>query len=103
MNRRELLRHLRRQGCIMLREGSNHTVYIQTARGKTSTVPPHREIDDFLARKICRDLEIPGPKLSKPNYIVPKLTHSFMVASLVSDDGGALRGLRNRYQLHAHA
>jgi len=28
---------------------------------KTSTVPRHREIDEFLARKICRDLEIPGP------------------------------------------
>lgn len=26
--------------------------------GKVSTVPRHREINDFLARKICRDLEV---------------------------------------------
>ncbi|MFH0992662.1 MAG: type II toxin-antitoxin system HicB family antitoxin [bacterium] len=26
---------------------------------KVSTLPRHREINDFLAKKICRDLQIP--------------------------------------------
>jgi mRNA interferase HicA len=29
--------------------------------GKVSTIPRHREINDFLARKISRDLEVPEP------------------------------------------
>jgi hypothetical protein len=36
-------------------------VYVNRAKQKTSTVPRHREVDEFLARKICRDLEIPEP------------------------------------------
>jgi predicted RNA binding protein YcfA (HicA-like mRNA interferase family) len=59
MKRRDLLRHLERHGCVLLREGSSHTVYVNRARGKYSTIPQHREINDFLARKICRDLEVP--------------------------------------------
>ena len=59
MKRRSLLRHLERNGCALLREGGNHTVYVNRARGKASTIPRHREINDFLARKICRDLEVP--------------------------------------------
>jgi predicted RNA binding protein YcfA (HicA-like mRNA interferase family) len=59
MKRRDLLRHLERHGCALLREGGNHTVYVNRAKGKSSTIPRHRELNDFLARKICRDLEVP--------------------------------------------
>lgn len=62
MKRRDLLRHLERHGCAVLREGGNHTVYVNRARGKASTIPRHREVNDFLARKICRDLEVPPVK-----------------------------------------
>jgi mRNA interferase HicA len=61
MKRRELLRHLARQGCELLREGANHTVYVNRRRGKSSTIPRHGEVNDFLARKICRDLEVSEP------------------------------------------
>ena len=61
MKRRNLIRHLERHGCELLREGGNHSVYVNRAAGKASSVPRHREIDDFLVRKICRDLEIPRP------------------------------------------
>ena len=61
MKRRDLVRHLEAHGCEMLREGSNHTVYVNRARRKTTAVPRHREINEFLARKICQDLEIPEP------------------------------------------
>ena len=61
MKRRDLIRHLEKHGCEFLREGQNHTVYINRSTQKTSTIPRHREINDFLARKICRDLQIPEP------------------------------------------
>ncbi len=61
MKRRDLVRHLERYGCEMLREGGNHTVYVNRARRKTTAVPRHREINEFLARKICQDLEIAEP------------------------------------------
>ena len=61
MKRLDLVRHLETHGCELLREGGNHSVYVNRTAGKTSTVPRHRDINDFLARKICRDLEVPPP------------------------------------------
>jgi predicted RNA binding protein YcfA (HicA-like mRNA interferase family) len=61
MKRRDLIRHLETNGCELLREGGNHTIYVNRAALKSSAVPRHREINDFLARKICRDLQIPEP------------------------------------------
>ena len=61
MKRIDLVRHLEQHGCLLLREGGSHSVYVNRAARKTSTVPRHREINDYLARKICRDLEIPAP------------------------------------------
>jgi len=61
MKRIDLIRHLEEHGCVLLREGGRHSVYVNRGTGKSSTVPRHREINDFLARKVCRDLEIPLP------------------------------------------
>jgi len=54
-----LIRHLKRHGCELLREGSNHSVFVNRAARKRLLHSRHREINDFLARKICRDLEVP--------------------------------------------
>jgi hypothetical protein len=62
MKRRDLEKHLRRQGCEMLREGARHSVFYNPASGVTSTVRRHREINDFLERKICRDLKVAPPR-----------------------------------------
>ena len=62
MKRRDVVRHLKQHSCELLREGGNHSVYVNRSRSKVSTVPRHREINDFLVRKICRNLEIPEPK-----------------------------------------
>ena len=59
MKRKDLIRHLEQQGCQLLREGSKHSVYVNRNTRKTSTVPRHTEINDFLAMKICKDLEVP--------------------------------------------
>ncbi len=61
MKRRDLIRHLEMYGCELLREGGNHSVYVKRAARKTSTVPRHREVNEFLARKICRDLDVLPP------------------------------------------
>jgi predicted RNA binding protein YcfA (HicA-like mRNA interferase family) len=61
MKRRDLVRHLEERGCKLHREGAKHSVYINPAKLKTSTVPRHNEVNDFLARKICKDLEISAP------------------------------------------
>lgn len=58
MNRKKLLKHLQGQGCFLLREGSKHSVFVNMQNHKISTVPRHNEINDFLAKKICKDLEI---------------------------------------------
>jgi predicted RNA binding protein YcfA (HicA-like mRNA interferase family) len=61
MKRLDLIRHLEKHGCVMLREGGNHTVYVNRTVRKVSTVPRHREINDFLTRKICRELGVEQP------------------------------------------
>lgn len=61
MKRRDLLRHLERHGCEFLREGGSHTVYVNRTAKKASTVPRHSEINQDLARKICKDLDVPRP------------------------------------------
>jgi mRNA interferase HicA len=61
VKRIDLVRHLDAHGCELLRQGANHSVHVNRAARKTSTVPRHRELDDFLARKICKDLEVPAP------------------------------------------
>jgi predicted RNA binding protein YcfA (HicA-like mRNA interferase family) len=62
MKRRDLVKHLTDHGCELLREGGRHSVFWNPVKGTTSTVPRHREIHEFLARKICRDLGVPAPK-----------------------------------------
>lgn len=61
MKRRDLIRHLEAHGCELVREGSRHSVYVNRRARKASSVPRHREINQHLARKIFRDLEVPTP------------------------------------------
>ncbi len=57
MKRTLLIKHLRAHGAFLLREGRKHSIY---QRGHLRTqVPRHNEIIDQLARKICKDLDIP--------------------------------------------
>jgi predicted RNA binding protein YcfA (HicA-like mRNA interferase family) len=60
VKRRALIHHLEQHGCRLLREGGNHSIFVSPA-GRTSSVPRHTEINDDLAKKICRDLGIPPP------------------------------------------
>jgi mRNA interferase HicA len=61
MKRRDLIQHLHRNGCELLREGGRHSVYYNLSNNKTSAVPRHNEIKELLVRRICKDLDIPQP------------------------------------------
>jgi len=58
MKRVDLVRHILKNGCILVREGAKHSVVINPLTKRTSTMPRHNEINKFLAKKICRDLGI---------------------------------------------
>lgn len=61
MKRFDLVRHLEKNGCVLFREGGNHSIYVNRVTQKVTAVPRHREINDFLVKKICRDLEVKEP------------------------------------------
>ncbi len=60
MKTSEFIRYLKKHNCIMVREGSKHSIYAN-AEGKQSSVPRHKEIDNRLCKIICKQLEIPAP------------------------------------------
>lgn len=61
MKRRQLLKHLADHGCVLRREGANHSIYRNPETGETAPVPRHTEVANNLARKISKDLGIPPP------------------------------------------
>ncbi|MBX9681405.1 MAG: type II toxin-antitoxin system HicA family toxin [Gemmataceae bacterium] len=61
MKRTALLKHLRRHGCSLKREGGSHSLWTNPRTGHTEAVPRHTEVPDILARKICRNLSVPDP------------------------------------------
>jgi mRNA interferase HicA len=58
MKRRELLKHLRQHGCQLVREGAAHSIWENAAKTRRSAIPRHREIPDYTAQRICKQLDI---------------------------------------------
>ena len=56
-----LLRHLRRNGCVVRSEGKEHSLSENPQTGHADAVPRHTEIANLLAKRICRKLSIPDP------------------------------------------
>jgi len=52
---------LESHGCVLLREGANHSVYHNPAAQRTGTVPRHREVENPAAIRICKQLAVPDP------------------------------------------
>lgn len=61
MKRQKLLAHLRQYGCQVIGEGARHTRVLNTANGRRSVVPRHREIGPGLVQDICKQLNVPTP------------------------------------------
>jgi len=56
MKRKEFVRRLKKEGCVLLRSGARHDIYINTSKGKKQPVPRHTEIDNNLAKHIRKYL-----------------------------------------------
>jgi predicted RNA binding protein YcfA (HicA-like mRNA interferase family) len=61
VKRRDLLRHLRDCGCRFVREGGDHSIWENPANSRRTAIPRHREIPDFTAKRICRQLGVAEP------------------------------------------
>jgi mRNA interferase HicA len=61
VKRRQLVKHLERQGCEFYAEGAKHSKVRNMATGRKSTVPRHNEIDNDFARDICKQLGVQQP------------------------------------------
>jgi mRNA interferase HicA len=61
MKRTDLIRHLERNGCELLREGKKHSLYINRTMQKSVAVPRHREMPTGTVKAICCALGIPTP------------------------------------------
>jgi predicted RNA binding protein YcfA (HicA-like mRNA interferase family) len=58
VKRESLIRHLRRHGCYLKREGRSHSIWTNPNTGQSEAIPRHAEIADRLVRKICRGLSV---------------------------------------------
>ncbi|HUU60403.1 MAG TPA: type II toxin-antitoxin system HicA family toxin [Phycisphaerae bacterium] len=59
MQRRALLKHLRRYGCYLKREGGSHSLWVNPLTGRVEAIPRHGEIPNRLAARICKGLSVP--------------------------------------------
>ena len=60
MKSEALLRYLNARGCSLKREGGSHSIWMNPS-GYTQAIPRHNEIQEDLARAICRKLGLPDP------------------------------------------
>ena len=59
MKRRDLIKALEQEGCMLIRHGKRHDWYQNPQTRMCQPVPRHREISEALARHIIRMLQ-PG-------------------------------------------
>ena len=65
MKRAKLVRYLNEHGCYLLREGGNHSVFMNPNTNDMTAVPRHTELGNTLAGEICKQLGIPKIKRGK--------------------------------------
>jgi mRNA interferase HicA len=58
MKRNELLKQLKKEGCVFFRPGVRHDIYINSKTGQKQPIPRHSEIDNTLAEHIKKFLGI---------------------------------------------
>jgi len=58
MKRNEFIRKRKQDGCILLRPGARHDIYISPLTNKKQPVPRHTEIDNTLVKHIRKKLEL---------------------------------------------
>jgi mRNA interferase HicA len=58
MKRCDLLRHLTQHGCRLMREGGEHSIWENPTTNRRTSMPRHREVPDFTAARICKQLSL---------------------------------------------
>ncbi len=53
MKRGQFLTHLKKNDCILLRNGANHDMYINTKNLQQAVVGRHTELDNVMCKIIC--------------------------------------------------
>jgi mRNA interferase HicA len=61
MKRRDLIQHLQQKGCFLVREGGEHSIWENLNNKCRASIPRHREIAEFTAVSICKQLGIDRP------------------------------------------
>lgn len=56
MKRKEFVQGLCKEGCILVRSGGRHDIYMNPKTGQKQPVPRHSELDNVLARHIRKYL-----------------------------------------------
>ena len=56
MKRKEFIQQLLKKGCVLVRHGANHDIYLNLVTSKKQPVPRHSEIDDNLVKHIKKYL-----------------------------------------------
>jgi predicted RNA binding protein YcfA (HicA-like mRNA interferase family) len=59
MKKHHLLKHLRKHGCFLKREGRSHSLWCNPQTGHLEAIPRHNEIPNKLVKKISKALSIP--------------------------------------------
>ena len=58
MKRKAFIQMLQQNGCVLLRHGSNHDIYINPKTNQKQPIPRHSEIDDVLVAHIKKYLSL---------------------------------------------
>ena len=64
MKRGVLIKFLTQNGCFLLREGKNHSLYKNPANGNFTAVPRYPDIQEMTVKSICKQLGIPQSKIN---------------------------------------
>jgi predicted RNA binding protein YcfA (HicA-like mRNA interferase family) len=56
MKKKELIKKITAAGCIFVRHGSRHDLYLNPRTGARQPIPRHDEIDENLAKHIIKML-----------------------------------------------
>ena len=56
MKRRQFIRQLIKERCVLLRHGARHDIYLNPETGQRQPVPRHSEIDEKLVGHIKKQL-----------------------------------------------
>ncbi len=59
MKRKAFLKYLNDNECVLVREGANHSLYLNKKNGKKSTIGRHAELSNLMCKIICKQLDIP--------------------------------------------